>query len=69
MWFSQNNRIPDFEWDYFAVFRAVFGEISPTVFARFVWHRGTYLPAAISARRSSTARRAAMSKSAFDCDA
>ena len=61
MRFSQNNRIPDLEWDYLTVLGAVF--------ASFRRHRVTYLPAAISARRSSTARRAAMSKSAFDCDA
>lgn len=65
MRFSQNNRIPDLEWDYFAVFGAVLG----AVFASFGWHREPYLPAAISARSSSTARRAAMSKSTFDCDA
>lgn len=35
MRFSQNNRIPDLEWDYFAVFGVVLG----TVFASFGWHR------------------------------
>lgn len=57
MGFSQNNRIPDLEWDYLAVF------------GRFERHRGVYLPATISERNSWTARRAATLKSALDCDA
>ena len=65
MWFSQNNRIPDLEWDYFAVLWAVLG----AVFASIGRHGVSYLAAAISARRSSTARRAAASKSALDCEA
>ena len=73
MRFSQNDFIADLEWDYFAVSRSVFGAtLGATLGATFVsWgrQRHTYLPAAISARNSSTALRAATSKSVLDCEA
>ena len=69
MRFSQNNRIPDLEWDYFAVFGAVFAAILGVVLRNIAGQWRSYLPAEISARNSSTERRAATSKSALDCEA
>ncbi len=61
MRFAQSNQITDLEGHDFAVF--------PASLASYGWQRCVYLPAAISERNSSTARRAAMSKSVLDSDA
>ena len=60
MRFSQDNRISDLERYHLAVFAATLG-----IFGR---NGCLYLPDAISTRNFSTARRAATSKSALDCD-
>ena len=65
MRFSQNDSIADLEGDDFAVFGTTFG----ATLGSCGWQRRTYLPAAISARNSSTALRAATSKSVLDCEA
>ena len=62
MWFSQNNCIPDLKRYNFAVSRSIFGATLRSLGRQF----HTYLRAATSMRNSSTARRAATSKSCLD---